>query len=302
MQSQLKAIQPIAQELGAQHVIGLGMESILYYLGGGKMMRIYHASLPVDLERMGQFYQWLAQQDLPYKTPEIFEHHQIEQYYYSIERYNVGTSLDLILDLLDSEDKKRVLSYFLDAVYSLSKITPEQNLYGEFVKAEGVQSASWEGFLIKKITNVVHQKKKSFLKAEIESKSLLERVSRDAHRLFETSPPLSLVHGDIFPGNVIVDPNTLQVNALIDFSSMTLKGDSRLDLAAALAYLEIIPGYVPEDSDIMRELLKEKNLELEEELYQLYIIYYSVLFMGDNCDKYPTLPAWCEKNIKAYIA
>ena len=53
-----------------------------------------------------------------------------------------------------------------------------------------------------------------------------------------SAPPasLALVHGDFFPGNVLVDQAIMRVQGVIDFGSFTLFGNYLLDVAGAFGF------------------------------------------------------------------
>jgi aminoglycoside phosphotransferase (APT) family kinase protein len=49
------------------------------------------------------------------------------------------------------------------------------------------------------------------------------------------------VHGDYFPGDVIVDESAA-VDGVVDFASLTVAGDPAMDIVGALVFLDITPA------------------------------------------------------------
>ena len=64
-------------------------------------------------------------------------------------------------------------------------------------------------------------------------------------------PPKALVHGDYFPGNLLMSER-LEVSAVIDFSVFTLVGDPLLDAACAVVFLEMNEPFTDADCGLVR--------------------------------------------------
>lgn len=70
----------------------------------------------------------------------------------------------------------------------------------------------------------------------------------DAQR--EPTGAVTLVHGDWFPGNVLVGED-LQVTAAIDLGWLTVVGDASHDVRSAVAFFEVRPWLQPGDADVL---------------------------------------------------
>ena len=66
----------------------------------------------------------------------------------------------------------------------------------------------------------------------------------------------SLVHGDAYPGNVLVDEDG-EVATILDFGRYSLVGDPRLDVAIAIELTEMAGDSTPEDTEYLRGLIEE---------------------------------------------
>ena len=84
---------------------------------------------------------------------------------------------------------------------------------------------------------------------------------------------------------------------MIDFSPLTVAGDPRLDLIAALIFLEVDDGYQPDDSPFARRLFEERHGPALLDLGGLYRAYYS-LFFAHTKDTDPLLYRWCVANLR----
>ena len=66
----------------------------------------------------------------------------------------------------------------------------------------------------------------------------------------EGAGPPVLVHGDWFPGNVLLGED-LQVSAAIDLGWLTVVGDPTHDVRSAVVFTEVRPWHRPGDSDLL---------------------------------------------------
>jgi aminoglycoside phosphotransferase (APT) family kinase protein len=98
----------------------------------------------------------------------------------------------------------------------------------------------------------------------------------------------AFVHLDAFPGNMLVDDG--QIAAVIDFGSVSLAGDRRLDPLAAVAYLtpDITPVATDADREVGREWLAERGLIL---LYAAARRWIAAYWSAARTDV--RLHAWC---------
>ncbi len=68
------------------------------------------------------------------------------------------------------------------------------------------------------------------------------------------------MHGDYFPGNVLLD-DKLNVSAVLDFGTFTTCGDPTLDLAVSYLTLELIEECTADDARFVRDLIIERHGE-----------------------------------------
>jgi aminoglycoside phosphotransferase (APT) family kinase protein len=95
----------------------------------------------------------------------------------------------------------------------------------------------------------------------------------------------ALVHGDYFPGNVMMDDD-LSVSGVIDWSFLTQSGDPRMDAAAAVLFLEIERPWCTEaDARLVENYLSSRTPELAKVL-PVYRVFYAIDLIA-----YPLGPA-----------
>jgi aminoglycoside phosphotransferase (APT) family kinase protein len=173
----------------------------------------------------------------------------------------------------------------------------DEQPYGELLTEQPLTADAWHGFLVRLVDRALAEDGEA-LRADSgwddESKArLLEHLAVVPER-----PAKPLVHGDFFPSNVMVTDD-LRVSGVLDFSPMTVLGDSQVDLAGSLMWLEVVPGYQPADSATLRHLIVERHGERIEPVIDLYRLVYSVYFAGARLDD-PKLYDWCVANLRRW--
>jgi aminoglycoside phosphotransferase (APT) family kinase protein len=108
-----------------------------------------------------------------------------------------------------------------------------------------------------------------------------------------------LVHGDYFPGNVFVD-DRLTICGVGDFGYTTVVGDSRMDLAGAVVYLEVVDGYRPDDTAFLTRLVEERYGRDMLRWIDFYRLYYSFYFSRCKVDD-PRTYEWCIGNLRSWL-
>jgi aminoglycoside phosphotransferase (APT) family kinase protein len=112
---------------------------------------------------------------------------------------------------------------------------------------------------------------------------VLERFIDTVSAVGDVEP--ALVHGDYFPGNVMMDDD-LTVSGVIDWSFLTQCGDRQMDAAAAVIFLEIERPWCTEaDARSVERYLTSRVPELAAVL-ALYRVFYAIDLVA-----YPIGPA-----------
>jgi fructosamine-3-kinase len=211
---------------------------------------------------------------VPFTLPRLLDSGTVDDTAYTIEERIPGRSLDVALVDLEGTRREEALLAYAGAALALNAIAISRPWFGEFLMDPTIRRDTWSEYLIARAAV-------QFARAA----ERLREVVADIGSTFATfrdqlgsldGAPVGLVHGDLFPGNVMVDDD-LRVTGVIDFGFSTVIGDPRLDLVAASAFLEVDrPWNRPGDADIVRGYLGERVVTLSDvnDLYRRYIALY----------------------------
>jgi hypothetical protein len=116
-------------------------------------------------------------------------------------------------------------------------------------------------------------------------------------------PAKALVHGDYFPGNLLLDER-LQVSGLVDFSVWTLVGDRAIDLIGAALFLEMLDQATAEDVATARRLVLARHSPAILPLWRFYRAYcaFALARPTDAGGLYPKMVPWSLANLRALAA
>lgn len=275
-------------------LLGAGGESRVYALDDGQILRLFAPSTKMEtIETLKAFYDGLDLGDLDLEIPSILEVGLIDDAHYSIEPRISGTNLIEAFPELSGSARRLALESYIRAAASVHRIAVRADSYGEILENKPVQANTWLEFLETRATLAL-ERSKVYLSQDVpDLEALFDRWCRGLERLGE--PAKHLVHGDFFPGNVMVNEAGL-VQAIIDFSPLTVIGDWRMDLAGAVIFLDVTSAYQGGDSQIAKRAVDRVLGEDSTYLLELYLVYYSIYFSAFRDDD-SELYAWCVKNL-----
>ena len=113
-------------------------------------------------------------------------------------------------------------------------------------------------------------------------------------------PLAALVHGDYFPGNVIIGDDT-RVTGVIDFGPLSAIGDRMMDIASAAIFLEVQRSWQPEDSAYVAQRLRERHGAAARGATDAYRPWYG-LRLAHARDQDRRLYAWCIDALRSVTA
>ena len=287
--------------LTRERLLGSGGESSVYALDDARVLRIYAPSADRRyIDAVSAFYAELDDQSAGFHVPVVETVDALDGTLYAIEQRITGSSLAKQMPSLKGEHRRIALINYTRAVEAVHQLTKDAgSLFGEFLTPEPLQRNRWSEFLSDR-AELTLQRSRPRLDHDIPQLNKVLNVWKVQLSALDDVTQPQLVHGDYFPGNVMVDDQG-QVIAVIDFSPMTVAGDPRMDFVGALIYLEVVEGYQSADSDLVQsELIRRHGRELID-LVPVYRTYYS-LYFSTAYDDDPKLYRWCLNNLRHELA
>jgi putative membrane protein len=292
---------PILRRFGVRpgDLLGRGGESDVYALDAERVLRVYGGDDLDYLRKRQAFYAWLRSQGLPFATPEIWEVGREGDHLYALERRIAGRDFAQVLPALRGAERAKALASYLRVAGQIGQVRLPDLPFGEIVLDPPVQAATWADYLAQRMALILAESYGDLVEDVPDFPAVLAAVQA---RLAEVAgcQEKRLVHGDYCPANVFIDAD-LAICGVGDFGYSTLAGDPRLDLAAAVAFVEVTTGYQPQDSVWLRqELAAQWGAEMLA-VAESYRLYYSIYFSRCKADDPPTYD-WCIGTLRSVPA
>ncbi|SDS82612.1 PH domain-containing protein [Microlunatus soli] len=244
------ADEAVLQRFGLTGVapLGSGGESIVYPLGDDHVLRVYrsgHESATRMIEQLAPAYRAFSQVSLGFRTPVIVESGQVAGRTYSVDRRMPGQSLDGWLPTAPAEQRQPVLDQYLRAAAAIQRLPLPAP---EFARLFGDRLRRFDslGALLEDQLRTAARQTAETIDQELPA-AAVEQVIGELHQ--RRAQP-ALVHGDYFPGNVMVGEQNgaMIVTGVADFSPHTLAADPLMDVAGAI-WLIGLAGHPGADDD-----------------------------------------------------
>jgi aminoglycoside phosphotransferase (APT) family kinase protein len=285
--------------LSERDLLGRGGQSSVYALDESRVLRLYNTQTGRHFpQALRDFYAALDVPALPFSIPRIHEIGEHDGTLYAIEPRLTGTPLLTAFPSFDAAARSRAVAGFLQAAAALGGIRHPQTVFGELLVATPIRRASWRDFLIARGEARANECAAHLRQDVPQLDRALDRYRTLVAQVPEPAP--SLVHGDYYGANVLVgDDGT--VTAVIDFSHLSLIGDSRMDIVGAWHALEALDGLAPADRDAARDALREANVPEGSAVFDAYSACFALLHAGAR-EQVPPLYRWCVKTLNALAA
>lgn len=273
----------------------------MYALGDDRVLRITHRSTSDHIKELRDFYAQLATPRTAFALPEIIEQGELEGVHFTVERRIPGSSLGDLLATLEGDDRRRALTSYLDVAEQVQTLSvPAEPAYGEVMGADPVRRDRWDQFLRVRVRRAIAQSRRDLAGAGVDVDDALRFLFAEIDRLLDPLPARRLVHGDYFPGNVIVGDD-LRVTGVIDFSWITMVGDATMDFCGAVIFIDVVRGYRPDDVRFVEQLASDRRGPEIRDLIRLYRLYYGFFFSPYRKDD-ERLFQWCVVNIRRALS
>jgi hypothetical protein len=280
--------------------LAAGVEGAIYDLGGGLVAKVWRDRRPAELVRMQSFYADVAAAGLPFRTPEILavkqvkQDRQVDHTSVTYERKLPGTPLQQRLGHDDDGVDPAAARCVTDVLRALATVPAGPAMRQLAVLDE--DRPLWDGAdtFQDGVLNLLRRRVDRFgsvMRRHLPDFDL--RYARLQERLAALpGSPDTVIHGDLFAGNILVDEQARPL-AVLDFGFLTTAGDPGLDAAIAASILNM---YGPHAAAITRAL----TVQLAHDLgypadalltYQAaYAVATSNAFTSDGSDGHF---AWC---------
>jgi Ser/Thr protein kinase RdoA (MazF antagonist) len=229
--------------------LGQGGEANVYALDDHRVLRVHRHEAAAYAEQIGELCAELDRTAVPYALPELLEVHSDGEVSWSIERRLPGRPFDARLAELRGDDRARALTAYVDGAAAFSRLglpTGWPGGCGELFTAEALRAERWGDLLADRLGLQLDQARPLLEGVVPAFEAVRTRIVGEAR--LQSGDGHGLVHGDWFPGNVLLDDD-LQVSAAIDLGWLTVVGPADHDVRSAVVYVDVHPSLQPGDTD-----------------------------------------------------
>jgi putative membrane protein len=270
-----------------------GGESAIYELGTDRILRIGCPGVSYQIERYDLLRE-IEAAGLPWPLPQLIEHGRIADRHFAIETRLPGRSLDVVLAEVKGDARARALRNYADAALRIREARVERPWFGELYHEPPVHRSSWPDYLVDRGRLQISKAADEFATEVPGLDDVVAGFESDVREVEGIAP--GLVHGDYFPGNVLVGDD-LEITGVIDFGWSTLVGDPRLDAVCASVFLEVDRAWSTRaDADLVRGHLRERAPDVEG-VFDLYRTFCAIHFSFVIHYGIP-LYKWCVRTLR----
>lgn len=252
--------------VGPANLIGAGGQSLVYGLDEARVLRVIKYG--GDADALARLRSFLAQIQgrLAVETPLIEEIDPGGRF--TIERRLPGTAMTALMPGLTGERRQEMLANYVACADAAATIALPDRPYGEFLAAAPIAAETWTEYLRRSTDRWLTRNGAAIAAAVGDVEGIRAKALALIDPL-EARPAKALVHGDYFPGNILVDRD-LTVSAILDFSAYTAVGDPLYDVICAPIFLEMIEQAREDDVATARRLVNERCGDAVEPASRFY--------------------------------
>lgn len=274
-------------------LLGQGMEGLVYEVDDERVAKVWSGGSRAHLVRLQEFYDALAAGPLGFVTPRIHEVRVVEGRCLTIERRLTGTNAgDRVADGRTTTDEARAV--VVDVLVDLAARGPVPG--GRVLSVMDESSSLYDAAedFPDALAALAERRVARFTR-------VLDPVVVDLDRklaaLRERLPEIdsgrrSVVHGDLFPGNVLLD-DAGALSAVLDWGFLTTEGDPVFDASVAAAVFDMY-GETARETELGLCAEMEESLGCTREALLVYRAAYSLItanaYDADGADGHF---AWC---------
>ncbi len=282
--------------------LGEGVEATVFPLDDERVVRVYKSGREAQrakLELMQDFYDSLDDSGVGFKVPKILSISVSNGVVSTVDTRLIGKDFGSVYDVLDTSTKHKTLLNYLAASQQIRHLKPPYPFFGEVLSDNPIRESTWREFLSRKIHDA-YQKGKDNLQKDIPEVKRIVEYMESEFTLFDNVTEASLVHGDYYLANVLVEDG--EVSAVLDFNDLTLAGDFRMDIASAVIFLgDEDTGNRDADRQILIDELFSHYGEGIKDIIHFYKLYYALVFASYSKDTDSSTYHWAIKTLRQQI-
>jgi len=237
-------------------LLGVGEDAWAFARSDSEAIRIFPELSLEFVEELADMYGWLGKHQFSFECPCVYEVRTYNDIPYTIEKKLPGRPMPEVCRTLRGSPRRQVLQGYMAAIAELGALKMDGPFGGLIPSSVWSTSDTWERFIQHELVVSAEQMPSRFLEAVPDFGDLVSRLEssiRDTLRWDSTS----LVHGDAYPGNIMVD-DAGKIVSVLDFGKHSLLGDPRLDVAIAIELTDVIDEFTQDDAKYLRELVDEE--------------------------------------------
>jgi len=213
----------------------VGTEAQVYALESEKLLKVY--SNPEELNKMlvlRDFYAMVDASGASFQIPEILDVKREGEVLGVIEKKLSGKPLAEEMTSYDEQEQKVAIGAYFDTAQAIGELglvsPPDRFLLFDSKGESSVRAQDWNGYLRKLISKKIEKLERQLGKLVDDFPQKRDQFMK----LFSGNygGKISVIHGDFFPGNVLVESPS-SVSGVIDFGMFTMFGDRMFDMATS---------------------------------------------------------------------
>jgi len=288
--------------LGPGDKLGEGGESEVYALDAHRVLRLHRQEAADYARRTGDLYGQLDRSAVPYALPEVLEVHGDGEVSWSIDRRLPGRPFDEMLGELAGPARTGALNAYVDGAAAFGALAAPPGWpggCGELLTDERLRSARWGDLLADRLELQLERARPLLESLVPDLDAVVEHIVATARG--EGTGPVTLVHGDWFPGNVLLD-HDLQVSAAIDLGWLTVVGDVAHDVLSAAVFCEVRPTWTAADGEVLlRAVARHIGADAEARVARTRLFEQArFAFVDEDDDEY--VCRWCRDGLRSAAA
>jgi aminoglycoside phosphotransferase (APT) family kinase protein len=219
---------------------------------------------------------------------------------YTVERRLPGTAMVALLPGLKGDHRQRAFANYVAAAEALAGIEFPDRPYGQILAPAPIRAETWTGYLRHSLDRA-RLRNGAVIAGEVGDVEDLRAKALVLLEPLAPRPPKALVHGDYFPGNVLLD-GVQRVTAIVDFSTYTMVGDPLYDMVTAAIFVEMVDRITDDDVAAVRGLVNARLGEAIKPAARFYRVH-AAFVMADPAfaaPPYPKLYPWALATLRQF--